>query len=844
MDFLTKAIPIVGVAFLLCSVLTNRGGAYAEGTGGYDVSWYTIDGGGGRSFGGPFSVSGTIGQPDVGRPSGGPYRVRGGFWPASGDTSSPGDCNGNGVPDLTDIAEGTSPDCNQDDIPDECTLADQSSEDCNDDVIPDECQIMRHYTGLGEAPDQWNDANNWLDLISPADGDHACIHCNDRTSVVAFNNGYRLLSSLASEIDFRIDGVGNPAPELELDGPSFIKGDLVMTGTAILRNNNDLKVRGVLHWSGGTMRGSGTTTVAGGLALTPLGNATNLRDSHHLLILGGLTTVNSKYMALSNTAQVTIGPDMAYTYNGNSNVFTGGLTTLVEVDGSLIRASGDGLTTISSPIDATGLIHNMTGELYMRQGGTHSGDVLSDPGTTLRLGGLHDFLPSSNLTAERLVLESASGSGAHVRGTVDIANSLECVGSQWVFTDEANILSYSPTLSVVESTLTLEAPTDRAVEFDQITIGPSAPGEPTANPTFDTGQPINTEVFGLYNGIVRGNSPINITDEFIWKDGSFQTGGDVTADGTMEIRDTNHSRSLQRTLRIAGNATMLAGLTVSGSSRIDILPSGTLDLIGATAISGGVINNAGVLRKSHADAQSSFTADINNTGTVELQVGVAHFQQMDYIQTAGQTLLNGGNIVSNIFGGLQINGGVLGGVGVADCDVRIDGGTMAPGVGVGGLSVGGDYMQTTAGALEIEVAGAGPGQFDILTVGGEADLGGDIEVRLLDGYVPPVGTMFTVLLADAVASQFDSIGLTGFPATLGIEVTYENESVTLEVVGTDTGDCDDDGDIDLFDYACFVDCAASPGPPVPPGCERFDFDHSGDIDLIDYGYFSVAFTGD
>ena len=32
----------------------------------YDISWYTIDGGGGSSSGGNFSISGTIGQPDAG----------------------------------------------------------------------------------------------------------------------------------------------------------------------------------------------------------------------------------------------------------------------------------------------------------------------------------------------------------------------------------------------------------------------------------------------------------------------------------------------------------------------------------------------------------------------------------------------------------------------------------------------------------------------------------------------------------------------------------------------------------------------------------------------------------
>ena len=45
------------------------------------VDWHTIDGGGGTSTGGVYSVSGTIGQPDAGAAmTGGNYSLTGGFW--------------------------------------------------------------------------------------------------------------------------------------------------------------------------------------------------------------------------------------------------------------------------------------------------------------------------------------------------------------------------------------------------------------------------------------------------------------------------------------------------------------------------------------------------------------------------------------------------------------------------------------------------------------------------------------------------------------------------------------------------------------------------------------------
>jgi len=47
----------------------------------YELSWHTIDGGGGRSIGGPYVLTGTTGQPDAGGMRGGDYELRGGFWP-------------------------------------------------------------------------------------------------------------------------------------------------------------------------------------------------------------------------------------------------------------------------------------------------------------------------------------------------------------------------------------------------------------------------------------------------------------------------------------------------------------------------------------------------------------------------------------------------------------------------------------------------------------------------------------------------------------------------------------------------------------------------------------------
>jgi hypothetical protein len=46
----------------------------------FAIDWFTIAGGGGTSTGGPYAVSGTIGQPITGESTGGTFTIEAGFW--------------------------------------------------------------------------------------------------------------------------------------------------------------------------------------------------------------------------------------------------------------------------------------------------------------------------------------------------------------------------------------------------------------------------------------------------------------------------------------------------------------------------------------------------------------------------------------------------------------------------------------------------------------------------------------------------------------------------------------------------------------------------------------------
>ena len=63
----------IAAALLIVPIVAAQGG-------GFDLTWSSIDGGGGESTGGGFSLRGTIGQADAGVLSGGGYTLSGGFW--------------------------------------------------------------------------------------------------------------------------------------------------------------------------------------------------------------------------------------------------------------------------------------------------------------------------------------------------------------------------------------------------------------------------------------------------------------------------------------------------------------------------------------------------------------------------------------------------------------------------------------------------------------------------------------------------------------------------------------------------------------------------------------------
>lgn len=78
---MNRTIKRVMLSAISLWLLFSAVSSYAQSGGGYDLTWNTIDNGGGTSSHGGYTLDGTIGQLEAGAPiSSGGYTLTGGFW--------------------------------------------------------------------------------------------------------------------------------------------------------------------------------------------------------------------------------------------------------------------------------------------------------------------------------------------------------------------------------------------------------------------------------------------------------------------------------------------------------------------------------------------------------------------------------------------------------------------------------------------------------------------------------------------------------------------------------------------------------------------------------------------
>lgn len=96
----------------------------------------------------------------------------------------------------------------------------------------------------------------------------------------------------------------------------------------------------------------------------------------------------------------------------------------------------------------------------------------------------------------------------------------------------------------------------------------------------------------------------------------------------------------------------------------------------------------------------------------------------------------------------------------------------------------GSYTQTSAGRLELDLAGtvAGTG-YDRLQITGAASLAGHLQVTVVPPFVPTIGDFFDVLTYGSATGGFTSTGAVGMPAGTALQLTPQATKIRLDVVG-------------------------------------------------------------
>jgi len=167
--------------------------------------------------------------------------------------------------------------------------------------------------------------------------------------------------------------------------------------------------------------------------------------------------------------------------------------------------------------------------------------------------------------------------------------------------------------------------------------------------------------------------------------------------------------------------------------------TGSLYVGGSPTVAAGV---ASLTLRDHGMLDVGETLRLWGPGTVELAGGIIVAAAVDHTH-GGTFSFTGGTLRTGTFSGDLVNSG----------------GTLAPGSSTGLTTVEGNYVQESAGTLEIEIGGTGSGQYDVLVVTGTAAMAGTLDVMLIDEFSPRGGDAFNILDWSDVTGAFDTIKL-------------------------------------------------------------------------------------
>jgi T5SS/PEP-CTERM-associated repeat protein len=247
------------------------------------------------------------------------------------------------------------------------------------------------------------------------------------------------------------------------------------------------------------------------------------------------------------------------------------------------------------------------------------------------------------------------------------------------------------------------------------------------------------------------------------------------------------------------------------------------------------------------------TGTDGGSGTLDIGLGGRVIVGRDVTIFPGDTLkLSGGTLdaqtVNQGSGLFSWTSGTLH-VGMFNGNLSNPGGKLAPGHSAGSTTVVGNYTQGSAGELEIEIGGLGAGStYDLVGVTGNAVLGGELQLDLIDGFIPAGSDTFTVLNSAALFGVFSNVanggrlptvdGIGSFLVHYGAGSVFNQNQVILRAfeLATLPGDYNRNGVVDAADYVVWRKTLGQTGAGLAA-----DGDGNNLVDSGDYAVWRARF---
>jgi hypothetical protein len=565
----------------------------------------------------------------------------------------------------------------------------------------------------------------------------ATFNINSGTLNVPVQNNAGVLNADIATFNGPVPFVNGPSATLQAPPPGQNVGGSISFATGFT-NQGTINL-GTLGGNGGqiNLANGGTLVNAPGATI-------------NLALLDDDGTPNALNGGLKNQGIINVA--------GNSTI---GRTGATVINRGAINLTSESLTFVNSTVDnlvslniGTGLSVTVSGGTFTENGRQTGAGTLVLSGTTANFNG------AVSTAATPLMIENSTFNST---GTLTNDATLDITGS----TINAALVNKG-TLTAgllgtpVGSTATLNGAFTNAAGATVTISGPESliiaqgftnDGTVTlANPSFaSTGATLTVSSGTLTNAA----------------DGTIAT----TSGGGSGTDSVNATLNNQGTIRIGQGTTLTGSMTSSGTLQVQ-----TGDLAVHLTGTSPTFINTGTLIVAGAQGLDVEGGDVTNAGIVTLGSSATVQVSGGYTQTDGLTNLRGG--ILTVGTQVDILRGTLEGPGTINGNLmnaaRVEVGALGT---AGTLTVVGNYTQTSAGDLTVQVGGTQAGSgFDQLNVTGQATLAGTLTVNLIHGFVPKTGATFPVLTFASESGSFATVNGTG---SADFTVRVEPTDVTL-----------------------------------------------------------------